>query len=225
MRVLIAEDDPKISNLLATGFRDHGIDSYVAENGDEAVDAVYNKGPFDVIVLDVMMPGYDGYNVLTLARNRGVGTPVIFLTAKDAIADRIKGLNLGADDYLVKPFAFAELLARVRSLARRASSQPDTIIKIGDLEIDTAQQSAVRAGRRIDLTAKEFALLNLLAKCAGESVSRSFIAARVWDVTFEAESNVVDVHVRRLRAKVDDPFDARMIFTVRGVGYMLKDPS
>lgn len=152
-------------------------------------------------------------------------TPVLFLTAKDAIEDRVRGLDLGADDYLVKPFAFAELLARVRTLLRRPQArQPDTV-RVADLELDVARHRAARDGQRLDLTPKEFALLSLLARRAGEVLSRTLIAEQVWDVNFESDTNVVDVHVRRLRAKVDDPFDAKLIHTVRGVGYVLEERS
>jgi len=170
-----------------------------------------------------MLPGRDGWSVLAELRRAGIQTPVLFLTAKDALADRVKGLNLGADDYLVKPFAFSELLARVRSILRRGPSRREETLRRGDLEIDLVRHRAARAGRKLDLTPKEFALLSFLARRGGEVLSRTVIAEEVWDMNFDGGTNVVDVHVRRLRAKVDDPFDRKLIHTVRGMGYVLDD--
>jgi two-component system copper resistance phosphate regulon response regulator CusR len=170
-----------------------------------------------------MLPGADGWSVLTQLRERGVRTPVLFLTARDAIDDRVRGLDLGADDYLVKPFAFAELLARIRNILRRGPARTPDAIHVADLEIDLARQRATRAGRRLDLTPREFGLLSLLARHKGEVLTRERIAEEVWDVRPGGDSNVVDVHVRRLRAKADEPFDTRLIRTVRGVGYVLDE--
>jgi two-component system copper resistance phosphate regulon response regulator CusR len=180
-------------------------------------------GAYDVIILDVMLPGRDGWSILTNLRRAGKDTPVLFLTARDAVADRVKGLELGADDYLVKPFAFSELLARLRArLRRKAPLTPDSL-QFADLEIDLLRHRATRAGHRLNLTPKEFTLLSLLARRSGEVLSRALIADQVWDMNFESDSNVVDVHVRRLRSKVDDPFERTLIHTVRGVGYVLEE--
>src|SRR5262249_6500525 len=172
---------------------------------------------YDLIILDVMLPRRDGWSVLKELRRAGKQTPVLFLTARDSVHDRVKGLELGADDYLVKPFAFSELLARVRSIMRRGAPGQTESLRIADLEIDLIRHKATREGKRLDLTPKEFALLSLLARRAGEVLSRTLIAEQVWDMTFDSGTNVVDVHVRRLRAKVDDPFEHKLIHTVRGV--------
>jgi two-component system copper resistance phosphate regulon response regulator CusR len=169
-----------------------------------------------------MLPNRDGWDVLTTLREQKKQIPVLFLTAKDSVNDRVKGLELGADDYLVKPFAFSELLARVRSVLRRSSGRPQEAIRMADLEVDVARHKAVRAGQRLDLTPKEFSLLSLFARRAGEVLSRTLIAEQVWDMNFDSDTNVVDVHVRRLRSKVDDPFEQKLIHTVRGVGYVLE---
>jgi len=173
-------------------------------------------------VLDVMLPEMDGWSVLRKLRERKE-TPVLFLTARDDVADRVKGLELGADDYLVKPFAFAELLARIRTLLRRGPVREAETIRLADLEIDVLKRRVTRSGDRIDLTAKEFALLHLLVKRQGEVLSRSLIASQVWDMNFDSDTNVVDVAIRRLRAKVDDPFPNKLVHTVRGMGYLVED--
>jgi two-component system copper resistance phosphate regulon response regulator CusR len=175
---------------------------------------------YDVIVLDVMLPTMDGWTVVRNLRQTKA-TPVIFLTARDDVADRVRGLELGADDYLVKPFAFVELLARVRTLARRGPLRESDLISLGDLEIDVTRRKVRRAGRRIELTPREFALLQLLARLHGEVLSRTQIASYVWDMNFDSDTNVVEVAIRRLRAKIDDDFDVKLIQTVRGVGYVI----
>jgi two-component system copper resistance phosphate regulon response regulator CusR len=196
----------------------------VAANGSDGLHAAIS-GSFDLIILDVMLPKRDGWSVLAALRQADVQTPVLFLTARDAVDDRVKGLELGADDYLVKPFAFAELLARIRTILRRGPvRQPDTI-HVADLEIDLVRHRAMRAGQRLDLTPKEFTLLSLLARRNGEVLTRTLIAEQVWEMNAGGDSNVVDVHVRRLRTKVDEPFDRKLIHTVRGVGYVLEDRS
>jgi len=177
---------------------------------------------FDLIILDVMLPSLDGWQVLTLLRQAGRRVLVLFLTARDAVQERVRGFELGADDYLMKPFAFSELLARVRSLLRRGPPRPQETIRMADLEIDLLRHRATRAGQRLDLTSKEFLLLTLLARRAGEVLSRTLIAEAVWDMNFDSDTNVVDVHVRRLRSKVDEPFSLKLIHTVRGAGYVLQ---
>jgi two-component system copper resistance phosphate regulon response regulator CusR len=180
-------------------------------------------GGYDLVILDVMLPGRDGWSVLTELRQAGRQTPVLFLTARDAVEDRVRGLELGADDYLVKPFSFAELLARVRSVLRRGPARLPEVVRVADLELDLVRHRAARGGVRLELTPKEFALLSLLARRAGEVLSRTLIAEQVWDVNFDSDSNVVDVHVRRLRAKVDGPFERKLIHTARGSGYVLEE--
>jgi two-component system copper resistance phosphate regulon response regulator CusR len=172
-----------------------------------------------------MLPGQDGWTILKEMRRRHDQTPALFLTARDAVADRVHGLELGADDYLVKPFAFSELLARIRTILRRGPQRQAATLTVADLEIDVQRHRATRAGRPLDLTPKEFLLLALLARRAGDVITRTLIAEQVWDINFDSGGNVVDVHMHRLRAKVDDPFPARLIHTVRGIGYVLEDRS
>ncbi len=222
MRILVVEDEAKTAAYLRQGLAENGFVVDVAARGDDGLYAA-RTGPYDLIVLDVLLPGRDGWSVLAELRRGGVVTPVLFLSARDAVPDRVRGLDLGADDYLVKPFAFSELLARVRSVLRRGPSRQSEALHAADLEIDLPRHRAARAGRRLDLTPKEFALLALLARRAGEVLSRALIAEQVWDMNFDCDSNVVDVHVRRLRAKVDDPFERKLIHTVRGAGYVLED--
>jgi two-component system, OmpR family, copper resistance phosphate regulon response regulator CusR len=221
MRILIIEDELKTAAYLCQGLSEHGFIVDIADQGEDGLHLA-RTGPYDLIVLDVMLPERDGWSVLAALRRSGTHTPVLFLTARDAIHDRVKGLELGADDYLVKPFAFSELLARVRSLLRRSLPQQPDIVHIADLEIDLLRFKATRAGQRLDLTPKEFALLSLLARHTGEVLSRTLIAEQVWDMNFASDTNVVDVAVRRLRRKVDDPFISKLIHTVRGVGYVLE---
>src|SRR5205807_7793260 len=180
---------------------------------------------FDLLIVDVMLPSKDGWEVVAELRRDGMRTPILFLTARDSVRDRVKGLELGADDYLVKPFAFSELLARVRSVLRRGPKQAGETVKIGDLEIEPRRRRVSRGDKKIDLTAKEYALLDYLVRNAGEVLSRTLIAEHVWDMNFDSDTNVVDVAMRRLRAKVDDPFDVKLIRTIRGVGYLLEEPA
>lgn len=221
MRILIVEDEPKAAAYLRQGLSEHGFVVDVADQGEDGLHLA-RTGQYDLVVLDVMLPERDGWSVLTELRRSGKHMPVLFLTARDAIHDRVKGLELGADDYLVKPFAFSELLARLRSLLRRSLPQQPDIVRIADLEIDLLRFKATRQGQRLDLTPKEFALLSLLVRHTGEVLSRTLIAEQVWDMNFASDTNVVDVAVRRLRRKVDDPFTPKLIQTVRGVGYVLE---
>jgi two-component system, OmpR family, copper resistance phosphate regulon response regulator CusR len=224
MRLLIVEDQQKAAAYLRKGLEENGFVVDVASDGVEGLHRA-RSGEYDLVVLDVMLPGRDGWSVLTELRQAGHQTPVLFLTARDAVEDRVKGLELGGDDYLVKPFSFAELLARVRSLLRRGPGRQPEMVRIGDLELDLIRHKATRGGQRLELTPKEFALLSLLARRSGEVLSRTLIAEQVWDMNFDSDSNVVDVHVRRLRSKVDAPFAIKLIHTVRGIGYVLEERS
>lgn len=222
MKILLIEDESKTVNYLRKGLGEEGFVVDSAADGQTGLHFARSVR-FDLIILDVMLPGLDGWSILTEIRRSGQQTPIMLLTARDALPDRVKGFDLGADDYLVKPFAFSELLARIRSLLRRAPVPQHNSLRIADLEIDLLRQRAMRRGRRLDLTAKEFQLLSLLTRRAGETLSRTFIAESVWDMNFDSDTNVVDVHIRRLRAKLDDPFDCKLIRTTRGSGYVL-DP-
>lgn len=224
MRILIVEDEAKIAAYIRQGLTENGFVADVAAQGDDGLHAA-RAGGYDLLILDVMLPERDGWSILTELRRSGDETPVLFLTAKDAVDDRVKGLELGADDYLVKPFAFAELLARVRTVLRRGPARQPAVMHIADLEVDLLRHKASRAGQRLELTPKEFALLALLAQRASEVLSRTLIAEQVWDMNFDSDLNVIEVHVRRLRAKVDEPFDKKLIHTVRGVGYVLEERS
>jgi two-component system copper resistance phosphate regulon response regulator CusR len=222
MRILIIEDELKTAGFIRKGLRESGYTVDVANDGREGLELALNK-EFDMIILDVMLPGLDGWQVIERLRKLKKETPIIFLTARDAVQDRIKGLEMGADDYLVKPFAFSELLARIRTILRRGPVKSQELVTIGDLEIDLMGHRVTREGKRLDLTPKEFALLSLLARRTGEVLTRMRIAERIWDMDFDSDTNVVDVHMRRLRAKVDDPFAKKLIHTVRGVGYVLEE--
>lgn len=220
MKILIVEDEPKAGDYLVKGLQESGYVADLARNGVDGL-ALALEHDYELIVLDVMLPQMDGWTVLARLRERKE-TPVLFLTARDDVVDRVKGLELGADDYLVKPFAFAELLARVKTLLRRGPVREADILRLADLEIDVLRRRVTRGGQRIDLTAKEFALLHLLAKRQGEVLSRTQIASMVWDMNFDSDTNVVDVAIRRLRAKVDDPYPLKLVQTVRGMGYLLE---
>ena len=221
MRILIVEDEAKTAAYLSKGLSEHGYVVDVAANGIEGLHLA-TSGPYDLILLDVMLPGLDGWGVLDGVR-RQRQTPVLFLSARDEVSDRVKGLELGADDYLVKPFAFSELLARIRTLLRRGTAPTvpaEQRFRLADLEVDPVRRRVTRGGTRIDLTAKEYALLDYFVRHAGEAVSRTLIAEQVWDMNFDSDTNVVDVAVRRLRAKLDDAFEPKLIHTIRGVGYV-----
>jgi two-component system copper resistance phosphate regulon response regulator CusR len=222
MKILVVEDEEKTAAYLRKGLTEQGFVVDVCGQGDEGLVAARSSG-YDLLILDVMLPERDGWSVLSELRRTGHETPVLYLTARDAVQDRVKGLELGADDYLVKPFAFSELLARIRNIFRRGPHRQPDVLRIADLELDLMRHRASRAGQRLDLTPKEFALLSLLARRQGEVLTRTLIAEQVWDMNFDSNTNVVDVHVRRLRAKVDDPFEPKLIHTVRGVGYVLEE--
>jgi len=220
MRILVIEDEPKLADYLKKGLSEQ---SHVVDLARDGVDGLHLalEGEYDLIVLDVMLPGVDGFGILASVRAQK-DTPILMLTARDAVEDRVRGLEGGADDYLVKPFAFSELLARVQALLRRGRTQEPTLLRLADLELDLARRRAQRGGRRLDLTAKEFSLLALLLRRQGQVLSRTMLAEQVWDMNFDSDTNVIDVAVRRLRSKLDDPFDAKLLHTVRGMGYVLE---
>jgi two-component system copper resistance phosphate regulon response regulator CusR len=223
MKILIVEDEPKTGDYLKQGLSEAG---FVADLVRDGVDGRHLAltDDYDLVVLDVMLPGLDGWQVLRDIRQAGRYMPVLFLTARDQVEDRVKGLELGADDYLVKPFAFSELLARVRTLLRRGKSKEPELLQVANLDLDLLRRRVTRAGKRIDLTAKEFALLELLLRRQGEVLPRSLIASQVWDMNFDSDTNVIEVAMRRLRAKIDDDFEPKLIRTVRGMGYVLENP-
>jgi two-component system, OmpR family, copper resistance phosphate regulon response regulator CusR len=224
MKLLIIEDEPKTGEYLRQGLQEAGFAVELASNGTDGLHVAL-EGDHDLLILDVMLPGLDGWQVLQQLRDQGRQMPVLFLSARDQVEDRVRGLELGADDYLVKPFSFAELLARVRTILRRGRSGLEaTVMQLADLELDLLRRRASRGGRRIDLTAKEFGLLELLLRRQGEVLPRSLIASQVWDMNFDSDTNVIEVAMRRLRAKVDDGFEPRLIHTVRGMGYVLELP-
>lgn len=221
MKILIVEDEAKISDYLRQGLCEAGFIVELARNGLDGHHLAMT-GHYDLLILDVMLPDVDGWRILKSLRDAGRQVPVLFLTARDSVEDRVKGLELGADDYLVKPFAFPELLARVRTLLRRGvAPATETTLTVADLELDLMRRRVTRSGARIQLTAKEFALLELLIRHRDEVLPRSLIASQVWDMNFDSDTNVIDVAIRRLRAKIDDAFDHKLIHTVRGMGYML----
>lgn len=224
MRILIVEDEPKTGEYLRQGLREAGFVVDLAQNGTDGLHLMAHS-EFALVILDVMLPGLNGWQVLHAMRERGLQMPVMFLTARDQVEDRVKGLELGAEDYLVKPFSFAELLARVRIILRRGrSGNEPTRLKVADLDLDLLRRRVSRAGKRIDLTAKEFGLLELLMRRQGEVLPRSLIASQVWDMNFDSDTNVIEVAMRRLRVKIDEGHDTKLIQTVRGMGYVLEAP-
>ena len=220
MRILVVEDEVKTADYLRKGLGESGYLVEVALNGLDG-QHLAQESEFDLIILDVMLPELDGWQLLQIIRRKSQ-TPVLFLTARDAIEDRVKGLELGADDYLIKPFSYAELLARVRTLLRRGPPREVEQFQVADLHLDLLKRRVTRNGERLTLTNKEFALLHLLLSREGEVLSRALIASHVWQMNFDSDTNVVDVAIRRLRAKVDDPYPIKLIHTVRGMGYMLE---
>ncbi|NOZ49136.1 MAG: response regulator transcription factor [Chloroflexi bacterium] len=223
MRVLVVEDEHKIAAFIKRGLEENAYAVDVAYDGEEGYDWA-RSFDYDFIILDVMLPKMDGISLCRRLRQEGNRANILMLTARDSIDDRVAGLDAGADDYLVKPFAFRELLARLRALARRGSEQRTTVLQVGDLRLDLMTHQAERGGHKTDLTAKEFALLELLMRHPNQVLSRTIIAEHVWDYDFYSQSNVVDVYIRYLRRKVDDPFPEKMILTVRGMGYRLVEP-
>ena len=224
MKLLVAEDEPKTGVYLQQGLTEAGFTVDRVMTGTDALQQAQSEA-YDLLILDVMMPELDGWEVLRKIRAAGKDVPVLFLTARDGVDDRVKGLELGADDYLVKPFAFSELLARVRTLLRRGNGgSAQTTMKMADLEVDLLKRRATRSGKRIDLTAKEFSLLELLMRRRGEVLPKSLIASQVWDMNFDSDTNVIEVAIRRLRAKIDDDFAPKLIHTARGMGYMMDVP-
>jgi two-component system copper resistance phosphate regulon response regulator CusR len=228
MRLLVVEDETKLAQYLHKGLGENGYVVDVARDGIEGR-RLATGGDYDLVLLDLMLPGVDGYGVLAALRAQARYTPVLMLTARDKVEDRVRGLEQGADDYLVKPFAFSELLARVAALLRRGpaqnagGAQAATQLRLGDLELDLVARKATRLQQRLDLTAKEFNLLALLLRRRGQILSRTTLAEQVWDMNFDSDTNVVEVAVRRLRAKLDDPFDTKLLHTVRGMGYVLEE--
>jgi two-component system OmpR family response regulator len=222
MRILIVEDEPKMAALVARALREEGHAADVAAQGEDAL-WMAQAAPYDAIVLDVMLPGVDGFEVLRRLRADGVWTPVLMLTARDAVGDRVGGLDAGADDYLTKPFSFAELFARLRAIARRGPVERPAVLQLGDLRLDPAAHRAWRGETELRLSAREFALLELLMRRPGETLTRLQILEGGWDMAFESRSNIVDVYMRYLREKIDRPFGRESIETVRGVGYRLRD--
>lgn len=224
MRILIVEDEHKTGTYLKRGLTAAGFVVDCARDGVDGLHLALTDS-YDLIVLDVMLPGIDGWEVLRTIRRAGKQAPVMFLSARDQVGDRVKGLELGADDYLVKPFAFSELLARVRTLLRRGNVVVESEnLKVSDLVLNLQHHSVVRDGKRIDVTAQEFSLLELMMRRQGEVLPRALIASQIWDMNFDSDTNVIDVAVRRLRAKIDDDFAVKLIHTVRGMGYVLKAP-
>ena len=223
VKILIVEDEQKTGDYLRQGLSEAGFVVDLVRDGLDGMHLLLTND-YDLVVLDVMLPRLDGWKILQRLRHEGKHMPVLFLTARDQIEDRVKGLELGADDYLVKPFAFSELLARVRTLLRRGKIKEQEVLQIADLELDLLRRRVTRAGKRIDLTAKEFALLELLLRRHGEVLPRSLIASQVWDMNFDSDTNVIEVAMRRLRAKIDDDFEPKLIRTLRGMGYVLDIP-
>ncbi len=221
MRILLVEDEVKAAGFIGRGLREQGLAVDVASTGPEGLELAL-ANPYDLLILDILLPGLDGWSILAALRTAGQEVPVLMLTARDAVEDRVRGLEMGADDYLVKPFAFSELLARTRTLLRRRGPKPAGALRVADLSVDPLSHRVARAGRPVELSAKEFALLLLFMRHPGEVLSRTLIAEKVWDMNFDGDTNVIDVAVRRLRRKIDEPFETALIHSVRGRGYVLE---
>jgi heavy metal response regulator len=222
MRILIVEDEKRIQDFLQRGLESAGYAVDVASDGGSGIDMVHAT-EYDLVILDLMLPDMDGLSVLQKIRNRKVSPPVLILSARDAVDDRVRGLELGADDYLVKPFAFVELLARVRALLRRGQPTPERL-QVADLTLDCIRRKVTRSGDNIELAPKEFSILEYLMRNRGRPLSRTMIVEHVWDMDYDGLTNIVDVYIRHLRSKIDDRFPVKMIHTVRGIGYMLDAP-
>jgi DNA-binding response OmpR family regulator len=222
MRILVAEDERKVASFIRQGLEEEGYAVDVASDGAAAVDLALGGASYDLIVLDVMLPKRDGFAVLRALREQRMATPVLMLTARDRVTDKIAGLDLGADDYLTKPFAFEEFLARVRALLRRASGQRTPVLQLADLRLDPVTRLATRGGRTISLTTREYALLEYFLRSAGRVLTRPMLAEHVWGIDFDPESNVIDVYVGYLRRKIDLPGETRLLHTARGAGYVLR---
>jgi two-component system copper resistance phosphate regulon response regulator CusR len=225
MRILVVEDERKVAKFIRQGLEEEGHAVEVAGDGTTALDLLLGGPPYDLVVLDLMLPATDGLTVLRSLRERSIDTPVLVLTARDALPDRVRGLDLGADDYLTKPFAFEEFLARVRALLRRATARRDPLLRVADLTLDPATRAVTRGRRRISLTTREHALLEYFMRNAGRVLTRPMIAEHVWGLDFDPESNIIDVYVGYLRRKIDADGEPRLLQTVRGAGYTLKDPA
>ncbi len=222
MRLLVVEDERKTGDYVRQGLAEAGFNVDLVRDGADGVHRATTED-YDLVILDVNLPGVDGWTILRRIRDAGRTMPVLFLTARDDVSDRVQGLESGADDYLTKPFAFAELLARVRTLLRRGKAVEAEVLRVADLELHRTRRRVTRSGERIELTPKEFGLLELLLRRRGEVLPRSLIASQVWDMNFDSDTNVIDVAIRRLRAKVDDGHDVKLIRTVRGMGYVIDD--
>lgn len=223
MRILIIEDEEKTRKYLAKGFESQGSKVTQTADGEAGLQLALQNDAYDIIILDLMLPKISGLTIIEILRQRGCSIPIICLTARNSVDDRVKGLEMGADDYLVKPFAFSELLARVKALLRRGKNKKDILITIADLNIDLKKRIVIRAGETISLTSKEFNLLALLASSEGEVFSRQSLMEKIWDINFDTDTNVVDVAIKRLRKKVDKPFSKPLIHTIRGIGYVLDE--
>jgi two-component system copper resistance phosphate regulon response regulator CusR len=222
MRILVVEDERKVASFIRQGLQEEGYAVEVAADGAAALDLILEGTPYDLIVLDVMLPKRDGFTVLRSLRDRRIQPPVLLLTARDSVSDRVTGLDLGADDYLTKPFAFEEFLARVRALLRRGQGQRAPVLRLADLTLDPATRRVARGGRRIDLTTREYALLECFLRNAGRVLTRPVLAEHVWGLDFDPESNIIDVYVGYLRRKIDEDAEPRLLHTIRGAGYVMK---
>ena len=222
VRILVAEDERKVASFIRQGLAEEGHTVEVASDGESALDLIVEGPPYDLVVLDLMLPRLDGFAILKAARQRHVTTPVLVLTARDSIADKVRGLDLGADDYLTKPFSFDEFLARVRALLRRGAAATAPVLSVADLALDPATREVRRGGRRITLTAREYALLEYFLRNPGRVLTRPMLAEHVWGLDFDPESNIVDVYVGYLRRKIDGPGELKLLHTVRGAGYVLR---